>query len=238
MNLRFLGVVVLVALGASACTTQSGPQAQNGYPGPQPPWPTQGRYDFEGTITYKGRSGPPPGEPMDTVLTMKGDRFLMSVNKNGTHIAVGYNGSNKNLCVQLSSGAWIPLNLATLGWLMSLLPPSMRRNAAQKYQSQHRWTGRTEMVAGRPCREMQIDDADGKVTFACYSTEAYFGGDYGLYPILRQMGYDDTFLSSYGQAGIGWKIVEFEKGQPSMIEEAVAIDWRPIDPRILANVCP
>ena len=237
MNLRNLGVLA-VALVALGCTTsaQTGPQNASST-GPQPPWPTQGRYDFEGIITYKGRSGPPPGEPMDAVLYVKGDRLLMNVNKAGTQVVLGYNGSNKNLCVQFGGGAWIPINLATVGWLMSLLPPSMRRSAAQKYQSQHRWTGRTEMVAGRPCREMQIDDADGKVTFACYSTEAYFGGDYGFYPILKQMGYDDTFLSSYGQAGIGWKIVELEKGQPSGIEEAVAIEWRPLDPRVLANVC-
>src|SRR5688572_26765857 len=86
MNLKFL-VVVAVAVVVAGCTTgaqQAGPQngypgpqswvpPQNGhgpqgaYPGPQPPWPTQGRHDFEGIVTYKGRSGPPPGEPMDSV---------------------------------------------------------------------------------------------------------------------------------------------------------------------------
>ena len=236
MNLRIFTLASVALLVAACSTSTQGPNNAPRYDGPQPPWPTAGRTDFEGIVTYKGRQGPPPGEPMDMTLYVRGDRFLMNVNKAGTPIAVGYNGSNKNLCVQLG-GRWIPLNLATVAWLTSLLPPSMRRNAVQQYQNQHRWTGRTEFVAGRHCREMQIDDSDGTVTFACYSSDAYFGGDYGLYPLLRQMGYDDTFLSSYGQAGIGWKIVEFEKGQPSMMLEAVAIDQRPIDPRILANVC-
>jgi hypothetical protein len=133
---------------------------------------------------------------------------------------------------------WIRLDLATVGTLFSLLPASLRHDAIAEAQAQTNWTGRSDQVLGRSCNELETRKKDGGIERYCYSGEEFFGGAEQLIPILRQMGYDNTFIGSISKGGIGWRGQEWDAtGAPKMSVEATRIDPRTVDPNLVANVC-
>ena len=167
---------------------------------------------------------------------MKGDVFRCDLVMEGRGVGVlGMRGSM--ICYQPPMSGWIRLDLATVGLLFSLIPPSLRRDAIAQAQSQISWTGRTDSVLGRPCYELELRGKDGLEHY-CYSSEEFYGGDQQIIPVLRQMGYDNTFISSLSKGGIGWKGQEWDvNGVPKMVVEATRIEPRSVDPALVANVC-
>jgi hypothetical protein len=225
-------VAVCIAAAAPGCVSSSATGTTS--PGAPP-----GHHSFEGVARYRGREGPPPGRPFDATFVFKGDVVRYDVTLEGRYVgAVGFDGRSSNLCVQPAGmQRWINVNLQTIGWLFSMLPPSVRRNAIAEVQAQTRWTGRADHVLGRPCRELETRSSDGTELW-CYSNEEYFQGADRLIPILRQMGYDNTFIASMSEGGIGWKGLELDKnGVPKLYIELVSLDPRPVDPSMVAGVC-
>lgn len=224
-------LVALVGAPMLACGSTAAPVTS--------PEAHPGHHLFEGTAVYRGREGPPPGAPIEMDFVFQGESFRADVVKDGQYVgAVAFHGPSSRLCAELpGTNRWITLDLATLGWLVSLLPPSIRRSAAAEAQARYRWTGRTDSVLGRSCRELEYRSSES-TEYWCYSNQEYFGGDARLLPILRQMGYDNTFLSSMSEGGIGWKGLELDAhGVPKFYVEAVRIEPRAMDPALLANVC-
>ncbi len=170
---------------------------------------------------------------------MKGDDFRIDLMmEKGQTGSVAFDGATQRLCFQVGKmSRWFALDLNALGLFFALLPPSIRRDAIAEAQSQQRWTGRTDRVLGRTCRELEVRSKEG-VRYWCYSNEEYFQGDRRIVPILQRMGYDNTFISSIAEGGLGWRGREYDaNGAPKMMIDAVAIDPRPVDPAALAHIC-
>lgn len=223
-------VLLALALAASCAACSSGNSAG-------PSAPNAGRHEFEGFIDYRGIEGAPPGRPWSAACAVKGDVYRCELVIEGRSSgAVGMRGSM--ICYQPTPAAgWLRLDLATVGFVFSLLPASMRHDAIAQAQAQTSWTGRTEQVLGRTCYELETRTKEGVERY-CYSDTEFFGGADQLLPVLRQMGYDNTFISSMAKGGIGWKGQEWdESGRPKMFVEASRIDPRPVDPNAVAGVC-
>jgi len=229
--------VVVVGLGLSllsaSCTRSTDAPGAPGSPGS----PNSRHHTFEGFIEYRGLEGKPPGKPFIGNCAVKDDVFKCDLVVEGKPSgAVGMRGSN--ICLQTgNSGRWMKLDLATIGFIFSLLPPGLRHNAIARAQAQTYWTGRTEVVLGRTCFELETRTDEGLERY-CYSREEFFAGADQLVPVLHQMGYDNSFISSMSQGGIGWKGMEWDKnGAPKVYIEAARIDPRPVDPQMMAGVC-
>lgn len=218
--------VGLLCASCTRATDNSGPNSGG-----------QRHHIFEGFIDYRGLEGKPPGKPFLGACAIKDDVFRCDITVEGRQSGVvGMRGSN--ICMQLPNSArWIKLDLATIGFLFSMLPPDLRHNAIARVQQQTQWTGRTEQVLGRTCLELETRTDEGLERY-CYSREEFFAGSDQLVPVLHQMGYDNSFISSMSQGGIGWKGMEWDKnGVPKVYIEATRIDPRPVDPQLMAGVC-
>lgn len=202
--------------------------------------PAPTKHFFEGVLEYRGIHGKPPGEPFSMRCSMRREDLLCDVvTKDPTlPMSLGFRGPGNTLCFKMgSSPAWVPLSLATVGFLFTLFPADIRDKALKQTQSQYRWTGRNDVVLGHRCRELEDRSEEG-LRLTCYSPDEYFEGDQKLIPILHQMGFDPGFISSLSDAGIGWRSDEWdEKGVPSAHVELARIDPRPVHPATFAGVC-
>lgn len=255
MNLRRASFFCIwLGLSLSACsvgpagTRADGPKyaAGPGYqPGPgyspngAPPTPG-GRHFFEGYIDYRGFHGKAPGKPFEMKCAMRHEDLRCNVSSSDAKLPaeIGFRGPGNTLCIRPGkSPAWIPMSLATVGFLFSLLPDDIRQKAVHETQSQYRWTGRTFAVLGRTCRELE-DRSDEGLRLTCYSPDEFFEGDQKLVPLLHQMGFDPGFVSSLSEGGIGWRSAEWDKdGSPSSSAEAVRIESSRVSDEVFRGVC-
>lgn len=238
-------IALLFASSACALSSRSEPHDQrvlSSYG--HPPGPAQAahaaKHFFEGVVDYRGVQGKPPGEPFEMHCAMRREdlRCDITTKDPGLPLSLGFRGPGNTLCFKLGpSAAWMPVSLATVGFLFALLPPDLRKRAASQTQAQYRWTGRVDSVLGRACRELEHRDENG-LRLTCYSPEEYFEGDQKLVPILHQMGFDPGFVSSLAGGGIGWRSAEWNAdGTPRFYAEAVRIAPQPISPATFAGVC-
>ncbi|MFO0567423.1 MAG: hypothetical protein U0263_17320 [Polyangiaceae bacterium] len=217
MNLRRASFFCIwLGLSLSACsvgpagTRADGPKyaAGPGYqPGPgyspngAPPTPG-GRHFFEGYIDYRGFHGKAPGKPFEMKCAMRHEDLRCNVSSSDAKLPaeIGFRGPGNTLCIRPGkSPAWIPMSLATVGFLFSLLPDDIRQKAVHETQSQYRWTGRTFAVLGRTCRKLEDRSDEGSVSPATHPTSSSKVTK-SSYHSLHQMGPDPGFGSSLTKA--------------------------------------
>lgn len=242
---------VLAVLGSVACSIGTGSdrniaagpgyvpgnaQSSSGGSAYSPPT----KHYFEGVLEYRGVHGKPPGEPFSMQCSMRREDLRCDVITKDPSLpmSIGFRGPGNTLCFKMgNSPSWIPISFATVGFLFTLLPADIRQKATKETQSQYRWTGRTDIVLGHRCRELEDRSEEG-LRLTCYSPDEYFEGDQKLVPILHQMGFDPGFISSLAEGGIGWRSAEWdEHGTPTAQVEVVRIEPRPIHPATFAGVC-
>ena len=236
-------LALLLSVGCSHSTRDRGQRVAAGpgyspgtaYPSAAP----SGKHYFEGLVEYRGVHGKPPGEPFDMRCWIRREDLRCDITSaSNVPVSFGFRGPGNTLCFKAGhSPVWVPLSLATVGFLFSLLPPHIRQQAVNETQAQYRWTGRTDSVLGRSCRELEDRSEEG-VRLTCYSPDEYFEVDQKLVPIMHQMGFDPGFVSSLSDGGLGWRSAEWDKnGTPRFFAEAVRIDPQSVNPAMFSGVC-
>jgi hypothetical protein len=249
MTLRRLGsaapLLLLAACSVSSNQRPTEVAAGPGYiPGqmaaPPPVGQAAPRQNFEGFLDYRYSDGPPPGETTNVSCVVRGPDLRCDLTKPGESNvfgALGFRGEFQHLCFRVGPSPWIQLNLATVGYLFSVLPPSVRKQAVKKTQDSYRFTGRADQLLGHSCHEIETRDDDGSTSVYCYADSDYFEGNARLLPLLRQMGFDAKFTGNM-DVGFGLRGTDYDKsGKPTSHIEVTSIRPGRVDPAALAGVC-